>query len=411
MRLPSGAQVLDSIAYTGLQGAKGRDFTIGRDASGNVTFATTRPLNPGEGLTIAVSWPKGIVTQPSFTDDVEYLLRDNARLLVGLAALLVLLAYYLVVWSRVGKDPAKGTIIPLFSPPKGFSPAAVRYVMRRGYSDKVFAAAVISMAVKGYLTIKGNVSGSFTLTRTKTDNEILSQGEKKIAQNLFRGALSHEIALVSEYHGNISGAIDALKGSLRRDFSRIHFRRNSGYVVPGVVLTVFMVLVALDSRSLYGTVAALAVGVLVNFLFYRVLKAPTLTGRRIMDQIEGFKLYLSVAEKERLGVLHPPDKTPELYEKYLPFALALDVEHQWSEQFADMLAAVREDTNVDYSPNWYSGRYWSTRGVASSLGNSLSEAISSSASPPGSSSGFSGGGFSGGGFSGGGGGGGGGGGW
>ena len=67
-----------------------------------------------------------------------------------------------------------------------------------------------------------------------------------------------------------------------------------------------------------------------------------------------------------------------------------------------MLAAVREDTNVDYSPNWYSGRYWSTRGVASSLGNSLSEAISSSASPPGSSSGFSGGGFSGGGFSGGG---------
>ena len=78
-----------------------------------------------------MSWPKGIVTQPSFTDDVEYLLRDNARLLVGLAALLVLLAYYLVVWSRVGKDPAKGTIIPLFSPPKGFSPAAVRYVMRR----------------------------------------------------------------------------------------------------------------------------------------------------------------------------------------------------------------------------------------------------------------------------------------
>jgi len=124
-----------------------------------------------------------------------------------------------------------------------------------------------------------------------------------------------------------------------------------------------------------------------------------------MDQIEGFKLYLSVAEKERLEALNPPDKTPELFEKYLPFALALGVENQWSEQFADVLSAAA--ASGDYSPHWYSGNTWHTHGaggLCSSLAGSFSGAISSSSTAPGSSSG-------GGGFSGGGGGGGGGGGW
>ena len=58
------------------------------------------------------------------------------------------------VWLRVGRDPAKGTIIPLFEPPKGFSPAAVRFLMRMGFDAKTFAAAVLDMAVKGYLPSK-----------------------------------------------------------------------------------------------------------------------------------------------------------------------------------------------------------------------------------------------------------------
>ncbi len=156
-------------------------------------------------------------------------------------------------------------------------------------------------------------------------------------------------------------------------------------------------------------VAVLLVIVLVNALFYHLLKAPTVMGRRVMDQIEGFKLFLSVAERERLEMLNPPDKTPELFEKYLPYALALDVENQWSEQFAETLAAAAgAGEGRGYTPGWYRGGSWSGRGpggLASQLGGSLSGAISSSSVAPGSSSG------SGGGFSGGGGGGGGGGGW
>ena len=64
------------------------------------------------------------------------------------------------------------------------------------------------------------------------------------------------------------------------------------------------------------------------------MKAPTLAGRKILDQIEGFKLYLSVAEKDRLNLANPPELTPALFEQFLPYALALGVEQKWSEQFS-----------------------------------------------------------------------------
>jgi uncharacterized membrane protein len=155
-------------------------------------------------------------------------------------------------------------------------------------------------------------------------------------------------------------------------------------------------------------VAALCFGAMVfaNPLFYYLLKAPTPVGRRLMDQVEGFKLYLSVAEKERLNLLNPPERSPELFEKYLPYALALDVEVQWTEQFAQVLAQAGEAGRA-YSPTWYSGGSWDTFGsgsFTSDLGRSFSDAISSSSSPPGSDSGFGGGGGSGGGGGGGGGG-------
>ena len=147
----------------------------------------------------------------------------------------------------------------------------------------------------------------------------------------------------------------------------------------------------------------------INYLFYHLLKAPTRAGRNILDAIEGFKVFLSATEKERLNMLNPPQKTPELFEKYLPYALALDIEQQWAEQFADILSGAAEgEAKTSYAPVWYSGAALSAISYgdfASSLGSSFSGAISSSSTAPGSSSGSGGGGSSGGGGGGGGGGG------
>jgi uncharacterized membrane protein YgcG len=154
----------------------------------------------------------------------------------------------------------------------------------------------------------------------------------------------------------------------------------------------------------------LAAGGVLAYVFYHLLKAPTALGGHTLDQIEGFKLFLEIAEKDRLEMLNPPNVTPALFESFLPYAIALDCENQWSRRFETQAAAagMGADQSYGYTPLWYSGNSFSNLGAAgfaSALGSSLGSAAASAATAPGSSSGSGGGGFSGGGGGGGGGGG------
>ncbi len=151
----------------------------------------------------------------------------------------------------------------------------------------------------------------------------------------------------------------------------------------------------------------IALGIL-NVSFLHLMRAPTVHGKQIMDEVEGFKLYLSVAEADRMNMNDAPEVDSLTFEKLLPYAIGLGVEKPWSSAFASHLAKTKAPSN-SYQPSWYSGRSnWNSSNFASSTSKIVSSVSSgmSRASPP-SSSGSSGGG----GFSGGGGGGGGGGGW
>ena len=131
-------------------------------------------------------------------------------------------------------------------------------------------------------------------------------------------------------------------------------------------------------------------------------------GRAILDRIAGFKQYLSITERERLDRMTMPQDTPEVFEKYLPYAIALGVENKWANRFASVLAAAQARGDERQGFYWYSGRGnpWSNPSLfVNSVGASLASTISSASTAPGSSSGSGGGGFSGGGGGGGGGGG------
>jgi uncharacterized membrane protein len=144
-------------------------------------------------------------------------------------------------------------------------------------------------------------------------------------------------------------------------------------------------------------VLALVASILLHALFHYLLKAPTRTGRGALDKIEGFKLFLTTVDGDRMSRIATAEKTPEMFEKFLPFALALDVEQAWAEKFSGVLngASASGQNSSAYSPSWYSGSAWSNLGAGgfvSSLSGSFSTAISSSSSAPGSSSGSGGGG-------------------
>jgi uncharacterized membrane protein len=149
---------------------------------------------------------------------------------------------------------------------------------------------------------------------------------------------------------------------------------------------------------------ALALPVILSAFWW--MAAPTPEGRAVLDHIAGFKQYLSITETERLDRMTTPTDTPEIFEKYLPFAIALGVENRWAARFQSVLAAAAAQGQRGFA--WYagSGDPWGNPGsFADSVGSSLADTISSASSAPGSSSGSGGGGSSGGGGGGGGGGG------
>jgi uncharacterized membrane protein len=147
--------------------------------------------------------------------------------------------------------------------------------------------------------------------------------------------------------------------------------------------------------------------VLAALFFVSIMRRPTVLGRKLLDEVLGFRDYLEIAEKDELNLRNPPEKTPQLFEAYLPFALAMGVEQAWSERFSSVFARLRGANDTAYHPSWYNGS-WNSINISdntSGLMSGLNSAISSSATPPGSSSGGGGGGSSGGGGGGGGGGG------
>jgi Predicted membrane protein (DUF2207) C-terminal domain/Predicted membrane protein (DUF2207) N-terminal domain len=468
--------------FTGRAGSHASQLTTSTE-DGASLFATTKPLGALEGLSIVVSWPKGFLTPPTFAQKLEYFFRDNRDALLLASGLLVLLLYYLIAWSAVGHDPAPGVIMALYEPPANLSPAEMRYLLRMGFDNKTFAAAVLDMAARGFLKISEQ-AGSYTLTLTGKDDRILTPDEKQIATILFGGR--SQIWLHTENQPTIHSAVLALQKWLKAAEDKVYFVTNSRYLIPPVALSIVVVLAyllllgkpqviggvfvsfwltvwtlgiaglfrkvaeawrsALHSEKgqiisfggalfltafsipfLFGEIMGftflvtftsislasfLLAAAALHILFIYLLKAPTIAGRLVLDRVQGFKLFLGKVDGDRLNRTAPPQQTPEVFEKYLPYALALDVEQDWAEQFSGILgaAATAPGGSPVYVPAFYSGSSWngsSGTSFASSFSSSFTGAIASSSAAPGSSSGSGGGG----GGSGGGGGGGGGGGW
>ena len=468
--------------YTGYEGDKGKSYTARRDEDGNPVFRAEN-LAARQGLTIVVTWPKGLIAEPTAEQKRARFIADNKPVIMGFAGLIVVFLYYLMIWGMFGRDPAHGTIVPLYEAPDSMSPAAVRFLERMGFDAKTFTAGIMGLAAKGYLTIEQDESKTYKLVRKSTGpgENSLSGDEKTLARILFEDG--SPLVLTNSQHELLSRARKSLENNLHASMEKAYFVTNGRYLWPGIVLSVLAVATMLVMRGgaqvgvaifmsvwltgwsfgVYALVssvirawrsvrtegvlgvgqagfltlfslpflagecvglgmlywacgllasAIIAAAIGINVLFHHLLKAPTLAGRALMDRVEGFKAFLKAVDADRLQTMVPPEKTPQLFERFLPYALALGVEHAWSEQFSQVLAraaaAGAGSSGASYSPSWYSGTgfgAFSPSGFTSSFSSSFSSAISSSSTAPGSSSGSGGGGSSGGGGGGGGGGG------
>ncbi len=389
--------------YTGAAQATGQNYTVAlADRQG--TIRTTVSLRPREGLTLVFSWPKGIVTQPTRAQEAGYVLRDNRSVLVAALTLIAAFAWLFSAWRKVGRDPEAGVIFPHYDPPEGCSPGAARYVSRFGYDSEALTAALINLAVQGYVHIT-NDKKKYLLTR-RPSTLPLSADEQELLEALF--GERQALLLDNVNHAVVSAAQSAHARVLKQANKGRYFLNNTGYVLPSLMGTIVMILLA-GGLGLVPLAVFMFIGIVImHIVFGFLLRAPTKEGRQLLDMLEGFKLYLDVAEKDEMNLRNPPQLTPELFERYLPFAVALGVEQAWAKRFERALASLQgADANMAYHPIWYTGHFNPGRmhDFTRDVGNGFNSAISSASMAPGSSSGSGGGGFSGGGGGGGGGGG------
>jgi uncharacterized membrane protein YgcG len=412
------ATALTAEAYTGAFGYRNRDYTSRIDDPARVHFETTKVLPPLNGLTIVVGWPSGIIAPPSDMQRLGWLLKDNANLLIAVVGFMALLAYYIPVWRYFGKDPEEGVLVTRYAPPDGFSPASLRYIQQMYYDDKVMTAAIVNLAVKRYLRIDVEEGSDGFLGIGKEDDKYIlvktdplgqpppmAAGEKELYEELFSGR--NEIALEQENHAILGEAKRAHKASLASDYKQHYFKFNGLLNVPAILLLILTAGVSLSQGPSVFSVLTIVLMAVTTIVFAVIMKRPTLRGRKLLDEIIGFQDYLEIAEKHELELRNPPEKTPQLFEKYLPYALALGVDQRWSEKFASILRNAQMGDGSPYQPAWYGGSWdrFNVSNTTSALSHSLNTAVTHSVSPPGSSSGGGGGGFSGGGGGGGGGGG------
>ncbi|MFT4519458.1 MAG: putative membrane protein [Halioglobus sp.] len=212
----------------------------------------------------------------------------------------------------------------------------------------------------------------------------------------------------SDIDVQVSASREAHKRSLSKDYLHHYFKTNGLLLLPSLLISAFLLMIV-GSTGLAVSLATafFAATFLMHMVFSFLMEAPSRRGRRLMDKLAGFKLYLEVAEKDDLNLRNPPDLTPQLFERYLPYAIALDVEQQWSEKFSEVFERMDAESGASYHPLWYHGNFDAHRinTFSNNIGDDFSSAISSAATPPGSTYGGGGGGFSGGGGGGGGGGG------
>jgi uncharacterized membrane protein len=415
IELPAGVTGLHAVAYTGVTGSRTEDARV--EIKDNVVDITsTRRLGYRQGLTAVVGFDKGFVRPPSASMQFVRFLKSNSPLLIPLIAFFVMLWLW---WTR-GRDPQRLAISVQYEPPDKLTPGECGTLVDNEAAMRDITATLVDLAVKGYLTIEQKEESHllglthskdyvFHMKKSPAGWATARSHEQEMLSALFDDGASADVALSelqNHFYTHLPAIRDRIFSALMSDGYYLHRPDTvkQGYIGVGLLIGGLLVFggagyfanatgIAAGSWILAG----IATGVVIC-IFGAFMSARTITGARALEKVLGFEEFLGRVEKDQIARL---EKTPELFEKFLPYAMALKVEKKWVQAFSGIALPP---------PQWYQGSYggnFTAFYLVNDLNMMSMQAGSVMASAPRSSggSGFGGGGGSGGGFGGGGGGG------
>jgi uncharacterized protein (TIGR04222 family) len=425
VHLPAGTPLekVRTTSYTGYYGDRGKDAKEHREGS-RITWQVNRPLKPGEGLTIVVGLPKGVLAPPSQFETATDALMDNLPLGLPLLSLLILGS----LWWKRGRNPGPvPSITAWYEPPAGLSPAEAGTLVDERADPRDVVPTIVDLAVRGYLRIE-ETERDHLLFFTKKDYRLaradnppdlgdLKAYERKIFNALFPD-IRKEV-MVSDLRQKFYTTIESVQEALYERLTREKlFHGNPStirltYLIGGIVAVVVAGVGLTIASGLGGAMAdraiplgflAVAVSLVMVYLFARSMPRLTRRGVETVAKVLGHREFIARVHKDQIRRLL--EKQPDLFGRVLPYAMVFGLADRWAEAFEGLTIPP---------PAWYSGPsvhsgQWSVSDFTSDLGSSVHTMEQAFVSRP-SSGGSGGSGFGGGGGSGGGSGGGGGGSW
>jgi hypothetical protein len=414
IELPAGTTGIHATAFTGSVGSRAEDAQISIDDD-VVSVHTTRPLSYRQGLTVVVGFDKGFTRPASAATKFLRTARSNSPLFIPVIAFFGMLWIW---WTR-GRDAEQGAITVQYEPPDKLTPGECGTLVDNSADMRDITATLVDLAVKGYLTIEQkdeshllglthSKSYIFHLKKPATEWGGTRPHENEMLMALFDGGANTDVNLAdlqNHFYTHLPVIRDRIYDALVGDGYYLHRPDTvrAGYLVGGICLGIFMVFGSSVIANMTGIarlpwiLAGIGTAAAISGVGY-FMSGRTLSGSQTREKVLGFEEFLGRVEKDHIDRL---EKTPELFEKYLPYAMALRVEKKWVAAFSGI--ALEQ-------PQWYSAPYgagFQPIFLVNDLNFMSSQAGTMMASSPRSSggSGFGGGGFSGGGFGGGGGGG------
>jgi uncharacterized membrane protein len=413
VRLPEGVSGVRATAFRGAHGSTER-AEVAVQPSG-VRVETTQGLSFREGLTVVVGWDPGVVHRPTAVEQTASVVYSNLPLAIPPLVFLGMLR----LWRARGRDPQLAPVITRYEPPDQMTPAELGTLFDGKPDMRDITATIVDLAVRGYLHIEETKNEGFfgifsskdyrfTLKKPRSDWSALKAHERGLLKAMF-GSSTDTVELSDlkdKFYKHLPDLREGLYKMLvgggfytgRPDHVRVLYI--VGGVIAGGVLAAASgtIMAALGMQPAAGIVAGILSGIII-ILFGWFMPSRTVRGTRELEKVLGFQEFLSRVEADRLDRIV---KTPEMFEKFLPYAMALGVADTWAKAFEGI---------YDQPPTWYTGagtmHTFHPAVFTNDLGRMSTQAASVMSSSPRSSggSGFSGGGSSGGGFGGGGGGG------
>ncbi len=408
----SAAGSLRAQAFTGAYGSAERNASAEVRGS-EVSFETNNPLPMRGGMTIDIFIPKGILKEPGAFAQFFWFVGSNPVVFLPFWTFAVMFT----LWWYKGRDPDPGlSVAPMYEPPAGFTPAEAGTLLDDTIHPRDITCTLVDLAVRGYVKIeevddKGLVFHHkdylFHLLKPRDQWGKLVPHERVMLENVF--GINFETRLSSlknRFYMALPAIREDIKSALKtKGMYLLDPDSANGYSIAAIVLIVAPFAIAYFlGASIFSSIVLLIVCGLISaviwWLFAGQMTAKTMQGVRTRVAVLGFQEFMNRVDADRLKRM-PPDT----FEKYLPYAMALGVEHQWAQAFAGIVQDppawyVPSNGGLGFNPIFFSR---SMHSMATDMHQVFVSAPRASSTGSGWSGGGGGGGFSGGGFGGGGG--------